>query len=472
VLKLTGRAAEGNLMAVVESSSDQLAGPLSQLIDAKYALADPAGRITRWGAGATALFGVGSEQMVGRSLFDGVLGGDDGGWHAFAGGDGKGATLAVDLDIKRPDGQSVQCAVQLVPVNLADGLDVSFLAADLTGGREPAERRLDALRLRHERALSVLERTLADGPSLEDGDRLAGLIAIFGADVPAPGAGEEALERAARAERELTDLRAPLEQARAETRALADRLQQLEADLRGRIDDARAAAEEARTESAQARAESERARTEAAEARGSAEQARGENGQARGDTEQVRAEVEQALAAAEQAREQAERARAEAELARSEAEQGRREAQQARRELRGAQALGAAASPAGFFTYDGQLGEPDRAPRAGFDDAAEPIAKLGLDGSFMELNARFRDLVGYTEEEFANARWPSSADRDRIGEQRALLHALAAGEAEHGPVDSTYMHREGLLVQLSGRIQLVRSESGAPDHLLLTLDGR
>ena len=427
--------------AVAESTGEGLQGPLAELIDAKYALADPAGRITRWGAGATALFGVGSEQMVGRSLFEGVLSGDDGGWHAFAGGDGKGATLAVDIDIKRPDGQSVRCAVQLVPVNLADGLDVSFLAADLTGGREPAERRLDALRLRHERALGVLERTLADGPALEDGDRLAGLIAIFQGDVPAPGAGgeqaEEALARAARAERELEDLRAPLEQARAETRALADRLRQLEADLRGRIDDALAAAEEARTEGAQARAASEQA------ARGSAEQAR------------------------EAEAEQAERAR-EAEL-RGPAERG---SEQARRELRGAQALGAAASPAGFFTYDGQLGEPDRPPRAGFDDAAEPIAKVGLDGSFMELNARFRDLVGYTEEEFASARWPSSADRDRIGEQRALLHALAAGEAEHGPVDSTYMHREGLLMQLSGRIQLVRSESGAPDHLLLTLDGR
>jgi hypothetical protein len=90
----------------------------------------------------------------------------------------------------------------------------------------------------------------------------------------------------------------------------------------------------------------------------------------------------------------------------------------------------------------------------------------------MELNGRFRDLVGYTEEEFANARWPSSADRDRIDEQRALLHALTAGDAERGAVDSTYMHREGLLVQLGGRIDLVRSDAGAPDHLLMTLDGR
>jgi hypothetical protein len=34
------------------------------------------------------------------------------------------------------------------------------------------------------------------------------------------------------------------------------------------------------------------------------------------------------------------------------------------------------------------------------------------------------------------------------------------------------MHKEGLLVQLSGVMQAVRNPNGAPDHLLFTLERR
>jgi hypothetical protein len=80
--------------------------------------------------------------------------------------------------------------------------------------------------------------------------------------------------------------------------------------------------------------------------------------------------------------------------------------------------------------------------------------------------------VGYSEEEFASARWPSNLDRDHLDEQERLREALAAGEVEGTRVRAPYMHREGMLVELSGRISLVRTPHGSPDHLLLTLDVR
>jgi PAS domain S-box-containing protein len=419
-------------MATVETTPDQLAGPLAELLEARYALADPAGRVTRWGTGSARLFGVQGEQMLGRSLFETALGGADGGWAAMTAAGGGVTSVVFDCELSRPDGQTLPCRVRLLPVRLADGLEVSFLAGDLAGDESPREK-LELLRARHARALELVEASAADGAVVEPGERLAGLIATFEAELPATGARaaemDEAVERAERAESELEHLRVPLEQARAEGRALADRLDRLERDMAARLE----------------RLESR-------------------------DDEVPAARVEQLEG---ELRERLERAASDAEAARSEAEQARREAEQARRELRGARhAFGGHPSPAGFFSHDSQPQEPERPSRPGFDDALEPIARLALDGSFMELNPGFRDRVGYSEEEFASARWPSAADRDRLEEQRSLLRGLAAGELDRVEVESSYMHREGLLVELSGRLELVRSPSGAPDHLMLTLDAR
>ena len=115
---------------------------------------------------------------------------------------------------------------------------------------------------------------------------------------------------------------------------------------------------------------------------------------------------------------------------------------------------------------------PRRPAREGFDDAEVAMATLSLDGRYMELNARFAALVGYDEREFQGARWPSAVDGDHAHRQRDLLRALSSGDLEEVPVKTSYMHKEGLLVQLSGVMKAVRNPNGAPDHLLFTLERR
>ena len=116
--------------------------------------------------------------------------------------------------------------------------------------------------------------------------------------------------------------------------------------------------------------------------------------------------------------------------------------------------------------------KPSRAgrdPREGFDDVAAPMAMLDLEGRFLELNPVFCDLVGYTEEEFRSAIWPSSLSDDATRkEHRELRGRLATGEIEQSPIETCYLHKEGLLVPVSGTVSLVRAEDGTPDHLLLS----
>jgi PAS domain S-box-containing protein len=115
---------------------------------------------------------------------------------------------------------------------------------------------------------------------------------------------------------------------------------------------------------------------------------------------------------------------------------------------------------------------PAREPRHGFDDVSRPLAVLGLDGRFRELNPAFSRLVGYKEHEFAKAAWPSPHDRRDYQDQQEQLRRLAAGEVECVPVQSTYMHGQGLMVPVVGRLTAVPGEDGLPLHLLLEAEER
>jgi PAS domain S-box-containing protein len=113
-----------------------------------------------------------------------------------------------------------------------------------------------------------------------------------------------------------------------------------------------------------------------------------------------------------------------------------------------------------------------RPPRHGFDDAARPMAILGLDGRFRELNPAFARLVGYQENAFAKAYWPSPHDRAGYQQQQEQLRQLASGEIDSVDVQSTYMHGQGLMVPVVGTLKVVPGEDGLPLHLLLEAEDR
>ncbi|MGH2742011.1 MAG: PAS domain S-box protein, partial [Thermoleophilaceae bacterium] len=109
---------------------------------------------------------------------------------------------------------------------------------------------------------------------------------------------------------------------------------------------------------------------------------------------------------------------------------------------------------------------PAREKRPGFDDAAEPMAAIGLDGHFRELNQAFTDLVGYPEDDFRSASWPPVMDRANLAKHREQMKQLLAGEIDSAEVNTGYVHAQGLLVPVIGTITLVKS-GDEPDHFLL-----
>jgi PAS domain S-box-containing protein len=113
-----------------------------------------------------------------------------------------------------------------------------------------------------------------------------------------------------------------------------------------------------------------------------------------------------------------------------------------------------------------------RALRPGFDDEAAPMAVIGVDGRFKQLNPSFCRLVGYQEHEFAKAAWPSPHDRQVYVQQQADFADLVSGKLERVAVESTFMHGQGLMIPVVGEISAVKGADGLPSHLLLRAEER
>ena len=137
----------------------------------------------------------------------------------------------------------------------------------------------------------------------------------------------------------------------------------------------------------------------------------------------------------------------------------------------GPAAVAAPAAPAGADPHRPLFANrkddtPKREDRPGFDDVKTPMATIGVDGRFRELNQAFSDLVGYTEPEFQQAVWPPVMDRANLDKHRQQMKDLLEGRAESAEINTGYVHAQGLLVPIVGKLSLVR-EGGEPDHFLL-----
>ncbi|MGH2841130.1 MAG: PAS domain S-box protein, partial [Solirubrobacteraceae bacterium] len=100
----------------------------------------------------------------------------------------------------------------------------------------------------------------------------------------------------------------------------------------------------------------------------------------------------------------------------------------------------------------------------------EAAALIGLDGTFKRLDEAFCSLLGCREADLRAARWPSIIDRENLEPHREIARALRAGEIQSAEVETVYMHAQGLLVPIEGRVSMFRDVSGQASHYLFVAD--
>jgi PAS domain S-box-containing protein len=517
--------------AAPASGAHEIEQVLLGLADGSYVLSTPDGAVAECGAGVVALLGAPAEALAGRrtaqalagdadrDAFERVLRGED--------------TDAPIFHITTAAGVQRALRFVVIAVPLALGWEFTSLLGEL-GSRDAGTWHPDALRLRHGRALEAIEGVCGGGPQPEPGARLAGILIVV-RDVDAPaltredvgrrmeehreaaraaaaeaarradaatgrgaqdfasaapdgdgGGLEDLVERArilrarvAEAEREAASAIADRDEALGLLAAVQGREGAEAAELRAELAEATRQLEAARgDELAGAIAERDALREELDGARAELQGAGSENESLRAEAEALRGELASTreelaaqLAAAEGARAEREQARVRASQLLSEAESARAAAEAIRAEFAFDDAPGAAApAPAGHPAATDQATPALALPPGG---PGEALALIGLDGTFKRLDDAFCSLLGCREEDLRAARWPSVIDRENIAAHREIARALRAGEIQSAPVETVYMHAQGLLVPVAGTVTMHRAAGAGPaTHYLFRADVR
>lgn len=196
------------------------------------------------------------------------------------------------------------------------------------------------------------------------------------------------------------------------------------------------------------------------------ENVRAQLGAARAELESAREELAAQLAAAEGARAEREQARIRANQLLSEAESARAAADAIRAEFAFDEPDTQAAPETRQRAARPALELPDGGP-------GEALALIGPDGGFKRLDDAFCSLLGCREEDLRAARWPSVIDRENLAAHQEIARALRAGEIDSAPVETVYMHAQGLLVPIAGNVSMHRPAGGGPPtHVLFRADVR
>jgi PAS domain S-box-containing protein len=101
-----------------------------------------------------------------------------------------------------------------------------------------------------------------------------------------------------------------------------------------------------------------------------------------------------------------------------------------------------------------------------FEHSPAGVARVGLDGTWLEINDRFRDMLGYTFKELSQMRpWEliHPADLRRNLEERKRL---ISGEAQQVSLETRYLRKDGRVVWIARTASLVRDASGTPQYFV------
>ena len=111
---------------------------------------------------------------------------------------------------------------------------------------------------------------------------------------------------------------------------------------------------------------------------------------------------------------------------------------------------------------DKVLREREERFRATFEQAAVGIAHVAPDGSFLRINRKFCDIVGYSREEMLGRTFQDITHPDDLAADVAQVGDLLSGKVDSYSMEKRYIHKDGGPVWVDLTVALVRNEAGRP----------
>jgi PAS domain S-box-containing protein len=112
------------------------------------------------------------------------------------------------------------------------------------------------------------------------------------------------------------------------------------------------------------------------------------------------------------------------------------------------------------------LQESEERFRGAFHAASLGMALTALDGSFVQVNDRFAEMLGYTVDELAQLDVRSITHRDDVEVDLANSGRLRTGEIDSYEREKRYVRKDGSVLWAHLTVSAVRDYEGRPTHVL------
>lgn len=105
-----------------------------------------------------------------------------------------------------------------------------------------------------------------------------------------------------------------------------------------------------------------------------------------------------------------------------------------------------------------------------FEQAAVGMARVGLDGRFLQVNRKLCEIVGYSETELMALDFQQITHPDDLGGDLDLLQQILAGQRDQYMLEKRYFCKGGETVWINLTVSLARNGEGNPDYFISVIE--
>jgi PAS domain S-box-containing protein len=116
------------------------------------------------------------------------------------------------------------------------------------------------------------------------------------------------------------------------------------------------------------------------------------------------------------------------------------------------------------------LQESEHRYRATFEQAAVGIAHVGLDGTWLRVNQRICDIVGYASDELLQKTFQDITHPDDVAADVKYVHQVLAGEIQTYSMEKRYIRKDRSLVWINLTVSLMRDDAGDPKYFVSVVE--
>ncbi|MCA8996281.1 MAG: PAS domain S-box protein [Planctomycetaceae bacterium] len=116
------------------------------------------------------------------------------------------------------------------------------------------------------------------------------------------------------------------------------------------------------------------------------------------------------------------------------------------------------------------LRESEHRFRATFEQAAMGIAHVGVDGTWLKVNHKLCEILGYSSAELAKMTFQDVTHPDDLDEDLRLVQRVINNDITDYSVEKRYIRKSGDVVWVNLTVSLLRNDDGTPNHFVSVVE--